>query len=219
MTKQSQTIFLFLLLTALSSVAADTKSLKSTKEVGTRKEALTQVTPKTATETATFAAGCFWGVEEYFRKIPGVVKTQVGYSGGTTDNPKYDEMHDGHTQHAESVSIEFNPSKVSYETLLTDFFKMHDPTTLNRQGNDTGSQYRSAIFYHSESQKTEALKLKEKIEKSGAWKAPLATEIKEAKKFWPAEEEHQNYLVKHPGGYDNHYVRNLNFDTKADVKK
>jgi methionine-S-sulfoxide reductase len=170
-------------------------------------------------ETATFAAGCFWGTEEYFRKINGVMKTEVGYEGGTTPNPKYDELHDGHTGYAETVNVEFDPKKVSYETLLNGFFKMHDPTTLNRQGNDEGSQYRSAIFYHGDAQKKEAMKFKEKVERSGAWKAPIVTEVAEAKKFWPAEDYHQDYLVKHPGGYDNHYVRNLDFDAKDSSKK
>ncbi len=165
-------------------------------------------------ETATFAAGCFWGTEEFFRKIPGVMKTEVGYTGGTTVHPKYDEMHDGHTGHAESVLVEFDPSRVSYESLLEQFFKMHDPTTKDRQGNDTGSQYRSAIFYHNEEQKKEAMAFKAKVEKSGAWKAPVVTEITEAKKFWPAEDYHQKYLIKNPGGYDNHYVRKISFETK-----
>ncbi len=165
-------------------------------------------------EIATFAAGCFWGTEEFFRKIPGVISTKVGYTGGTTQNPKYDEMHDGHTGHAESVEIEFDPRQVTYQTLLDQFFKMHDPTTLNRQGNDSGTQYRSAIFYHGEKQKKEALDFKSKVEKSKAWKAPLTTEISEAKSFWPAEEYHQKYLVKNPGGYDNHYLRKISFDSK-----
>lgn len=164
-------------------------------------------------ETATFAAGCFWGTEEYFRKIPGVTKTEVGYTGGTSANPKYDEMHDGHTGHAESVDIEFDPKKVSYESLMDQFYKMHDPTSKDRQGNDRGNQYRSAIFYHGEKQKKEAMAFKAKVEKSGAWKAPLTTEIAEAKKFWPAEDYHQKYLTKNPGGYDNHYLRKISFDT------
>ncbi|MDO9180931.1 MAG: peptide-methionine (S)-S-oxide reductase MsrA [Bacteriovorax sp.] len=167
------------------------------------------------TETASFAAGCFWGTEEFFRKIPGVIKTQVGYTGGSTLNPKYEEMHDGHTGHAETVEIEFDPNQVSYNNLLDKFFKMHDPTTLNRQGNDTGNQYRSDIFYHNEKQKNEIITFKAKIEKSGVWKSPLTTEISEAKKFWPAENDHQQYLIKHPGGYDNHYLRNISFDKPA----
>lgn len=165
-------------------------------------------------QKATLAAGCFWGTEEFFRKIPGVVKTTAGYTGGKTSNAKYDQMHDGKTGHAESVEIEFDSTKVSYETLLDQFFKMHDPTTLNRQGNDTGSQYRSAIFYHNDQQKKEALAFKAKVEKSGAWKGPITTEIAEAKEFWKAEEEHQKYLVKNPGGYDNHYLRKILFDKK-----
>lgn len=167
---------------------------------------------ETKLETATFAAGCFWGTEEFFRKIPGVMESQVGYTGGTVDHPKYDDTHDGHTGHAESVEIKFDPSKVSYDQLLDQFFKMHDPTTKDRQGNDVGSQYRSAIFYHGEKQKQAALAFKTKVEKSGAWKAPITTEIVEAKTFWPAESEHQKYLQKNPGGYDNHYLRKISFE-------
>ena len=172
-----------------------------------------KATPKT--ETATFAAGCFWGVEEFFRKVPGVLKTQVGYTGGKTPNPKYDQMHDGHTGHAESLEIVFDPSIVSYQSLMDRFFKMHDPTTLNRQGNDEGNQYRSAIFYNSEKQKEEAMSFKTKVDKSKAWKKPVVTEIIQAQKFWPAEEYHQKYLVKNPGGYDNHYLRKISFDVTA----
>ena len=171
------------------------------------------VVPKT--ETATFAAGCFWGVEEFFRKMPGVLKTQVGYTGGKTSNPKYDQMHDGQTGHAESLEIVFDPNIVSYQSLMDKFFKMHDPTTLNRQGNDEGNQYRSAIFYNSEKQKQEAMAFKAKVEKSGAWKKPVVTEITQAQKFWPAEDYHQKYLVKNPGGYDNHYIRKISFDVPA----
>jgi methionine-S-sulfoxide reductase len=162
-------------------------------------------------ETATFAAGCFWGTEEFFRKLPGVVETKTGYTGGSVANPKYEDTHDGHTGHAESVEIKFDPTKVTYEHLLDQFFKMHDPTTLNRQGNDVGTQYRSAIFYHGDEQKKQALAFKARVEKSGAWKAPISTEISPAKVFWPAEELHQKYLVKNPGGYDNHFLRTISF--------
>lgn len=171
-----------------------------------------KVVSNSKTEKAIFAAGCFWGTEEYFRKIPGVLTTQVGYAGGTTDNPKYSEMHDGRTRHAESLEIVFDSKKVSYNELMDKFYKMHDPTTLNRQGNDKGNQYRSAIFTTSLKQKEEAIAYKSKVEKSGAWKAPITTEIGEAKKFWPAENYHQKYLIKNPGGYDNHFVRNISFD-------
>jgi methionine-S-sulfoxide reductase len=168
--------------------------------------------PTPQLETATFAAGCFWGTEEFFRKIPGVVETRVGYTGGTLPNPKYEDTHDGRSGHAESVEIKFDPSKVSYDHLLDQFFKMHDPTTLNRQGNDEGSQYRSAIFYHGEKQKKEALAFKAKVEKSGAWKAKVVTEISEAKTFWEAEAYHQKYIHEGRGTYDNHYLRDISFD-------
>ncbi|RZA04869.1 MAG: peptide-methionine (S)-S-oxide reductase [Proteobacteria bacterium] len=167
--------------------------------------------PAPKLETATFAAGCFWGTEEMFRKIPGVTETKVGYAGGHKANPKYEETNDGSTGHTESVEIKYDPAKVSYEDLLNLFFKMHDPTTKDRQGNDAGSQYRSAIFTHGEKQKAAALAFKAKVDKSKAWKAPVVTEIAEAKTFWPAEDYHQKYLVKHPDGYDNHFVRKIEF--------
>jgi methionine-S-sulfoxide reductase len=168
--------------------------------------------PATKLETATLSAGCFWGTEEFFRKIPGVVETTVGYTGGTMKNPKYGDVSTGTTGHAESLELKFDPKKVSYEQLLTLFFKMHDPTTLNQQGNDAGTQYRSAIFYHGKEQKEVAEKLKAKIEKSNTWKAPITTQIAPASTFYPAEDYHQKYLVKNPGGYDNHYLRDLSFN-------
>ncbi len=163
-------------------------------------------------ETATFAAGCFWGTEEFFRKVPGVVETRVGYTGGGEHPAHYEEVSSGTTGHAESLELKFDPSKVSYKELLTLFFKMHDPTTLNQQGNDHGSQYRSAIFTHSTEQFKEAQAMKLKVEKSGAWKKPITTEISQAGPFYEAEEYHQKYLVKNPGGYDNHYLRKINFE-------
>jgi methionine-S-sulfoxide reductase len=163
------------------------------------------------TETATLAAGCFWGTEEFFRKVPGVVETKVGYTGGQLKNPTYDDTTTGTTGHAESLELKFDPTKVSYVDLLTLFFKMHDPTTANRQGNDVGTQYRSAIFFHGDKQKEIALALMRKIDKSGAWGAKLTTEVAPAGVFYPAEDYHQHYLVKHPGGYDNHYLRNISF--------
>ncbi len=164
-------------------------------------------------DTATLAGGCFWGMEEFFRKVPGVVETRVGYTGGTKMNPTYEDTTTGTTGHAESVEIQFDPGKVSYEKLLDLFFKMHDPTTLNSQGNDTGTQYRSAIFYHGAEQKKEAEQFLAKVKNSKAWKDPVVTEIKEAGPFYKAEEKHQKYLVKNPGGYDNHYLRQISFDT------
>jgi len=167
--------------------------------------------PAAALETATFAAGCFWGTEEFFRKVPGVVQTRVGYTGGQTKNPSYEDTSSGSTGHAESLELKFDPARVSYAQLLTLFFKMHDPTTANRQGNDVGTQYRSAIFFHDQQQKQTALSLMQRIDKSGAWHAKLTTELAPAGVFYPAEDYHQKYLVKHPGGYDNHYLRNLSF--------
>jgi methionine-S-sulfoxide reductase len=163
------------------------------------------------TGTATLAAGCFWGTEEFFRKVPGVVETRVGYTGGQLRNPTYEDTTTGKTGHAESVEIKFDPTRVSYEDLLTLFFRMHDPTTPNRQGNDAGTQYRSAIFFHGEAQRQAAEALMQKIDRSGAWHAKLTTELAPAGVFYPAESYHQHYLVKHPGGYDNHYLRNISF--------
>jgi methionine-S-sulfoxide reductase len=159
-------------------------------------------------ETATLAGGCFWGTEEFFRKTPGVVETRVGYTGGSAP-ASYEEVSTGTTGHAESVEIQFDPKVVSYRDLLVLFFKMHDPTTLDQQGNDKGTQYRSAIFTHSAEQQKVAEALKKQIDQSGVWKKPLTTEIVKAKKFYPAEDYHQKYLVKHPGGYDNHYLRKI----------
>jgi methionine-S-sulfoxide reductase len=162
-------------------------------------------------EKATLAGGCFWGMEEFFRKVPGVAETRVGYAGGTDAKPTYEKVGAGSTGHAESVEILFDPKKVSYEELLTLFFKMHDPTTRDRQGNDEGTQYRSAIFTHSEAQRKTAEALKQRIERSRAWRAPLTTEIAPAGTFHEAEADHQDYLQRHPGGYDNHYLRKLKF--------
>ena len=156
---------------------------------------------------ATFAGGCFWGVEEILRKLPGVVETTVGYTGGTTKNPTYEQVKKGNTGHAETVQIIFNPEKTSYEELLNYFFRLHDPTTLNRQGNDRGAQYRSAIFYHNEEQKKIALKVKDEVQKSGKWNGAIVTEIVPASPFYRAEEYHQKYLLKNPDGYTCHYLR------------
>jgi peptide methionine sulfoxide reductase msrA/msrB len=161
------------------------------------------------TEVAILAGGCFWGMEDLLRKIPGVLETEAGYTGGWLENPRYDDTHDSKSGHAESVRVVFDPTKLSYEDLLEKwFFRMHDPTTLNRQGNDTGTQYRSAIFYTSEEQKKAAEAVKARVEKSGKWKNPIVTEIVAATKWYPAESYHQDYLVKHPGGYTCHFMRN-----------
>jgi len=153
------------------------------------------------TETAVFAAGCFWGTEEYFRRLPGVLSTVVGYAGGTTVNPTYEEVCTGKTGHAESLKIEFDPAKISYGDLLKHFFRMHDPTQLNRQGNDVGTQYRSVVFYQDEEQREAAASLIASMTKSGKYSRPITTELVAAMPFYPAEEYHQDYLVKNPGGY------------------
>ena len=158
-------------------------------------------------ETAVLAGGCFWGMEEIIRKIPGVIKTTVGYTGGTTANPTYEDVCTGGTGHAEAIQVEFDSARLSYESLLDYFFRMHDPTTLNRQHNDVGTQYRSAIFYTSEAQKKTAESVKAKWDKSGKFSRPITTEITAASKFYSAEDYHQKYLAKNPGGYTCHILR------------
>ena len=147
-------------------------------------------------------------MEELLRKIPGVLETEVGYTGGKTAHPTYDDVHDGTTGHAEAVRVVFDPSKLSYADLLEKwFFRMHDPTTKNRQGNDVGSQYRSAIFVTSPEQRKIAEEVKARAGKSGRWKNPIVTEIVDAGTWTPAEAYHQDYLQKNPGGYTCHYMR------------
>jgi peptide-methionine (S)-S-oxide reductase len=147
-------------------------------------------------EKGTFAAGCFWGVEEAFRQVKGVVSTSVGYTGGSFNNPRYEDVCSGKTGHAEAVEIEYDPSRVSYEELLSVFWENHDPTTLNRQGPDIGTQYRSAIFFHTPEQKAAAIASKENVQKSGRYKNPISTEITPASQFYRAEDYHQQYVEK-----------------------
>ncbi len=146
---------------------------------------------------ASFAAGCFWGVEVAFRQVEGVLDTAVGYSGGRLENPTYEDVCSGRTGHAETVEVGYDPSRVSYDDLLDVFWANHDPTTLNRQGPDVGEQYRSAIFFHTPEQQAAATVSKEKLEKSGKHKRPIVTQIVPAARFWRAEEYHQRYLEKH----------------------
>jgi peptide methionine sulfoxide reductase msrA/msrB len=161
------------------------------------------------TEEAMLAGGCFWGMEEILRKVPGVLETEVGYTGGSTPHPTYDDVHTGRTGHAEAVRIVFDPGKLTYADLLEKwFFKMHDPTTPNRQGNDIGSQYRSAIFATSEAQKKTAAEVIARVSASGKSKRPVVTEVVTAGPFTPAEGEHQDYLQRNPGGYTCHWLRN-----------
>jgi peptide methionine sulfoxide reductase msrA/msrB len=166
------------------------------------------IKPFPKSETAIFAGGCFWGMQEILRQIPGVIKTTVGYTGGTVPNPTYQMVCSRTTGHAEAVQIVFNPSKLSYEQLVGFFFRMHDPTTRDRQENDVGSEYRSAIFYTSDDQKQIAERVKAQVDKSGKWKRPVVTEITKASVFYPAEDYHQDYFLKNTGGYSCHYLRN-----------
>ncbi|HSN57561.1 MAG TPA: peptide-methionine (S)-S-oxide reductase MsrA [Candidatus Sulfomarinibacteraceae bacterium] len=145
---------------------------------------------------ATFGAGCFWGVEMSFRRMDGVTDTEVGYAGGHTENPSYQEVCSHTTGHAEVVQVEFDPARVSYEELLDAFFEMHDPTQVNRQGPDVGDQYRSVIFTHSEDQRRAAVARKAELEGSGRFPRPVATQIGAAPTFWRAEEYHQQYIEK-----------------------
>ena len=158
-------------------------------------------------EEAILAAGCFWGVEEILRDIDGVVDTEVGYTGGATENPTYKDICRGDTGHAEAIRIGFDPAKISYEQVLDYFFRLHDPTTRNRQGNDIGTQYRSAIFYVNNEQKEIAERVTKQADESGEWNNPVTTEIAPAATFYSAEEPHQDYLQKNPGGYHCHILR------------
>lgn len=154
------------------------------------------------TKKIVLAGGCFWGLQELIRKQPGVIKTTVGYTGGNVENPTY-EHHEGH---AEAVEIEYYPERTSYRQLLDFFFRVHDPTTLNRQGNDVGTSYRSAIFYSNEEEKREAEDFIELVNQSKRWKGPVVTTLEPLKTFYKAEEYHQDYLQKNPDGYTCHAV-------------
>lgn len=155
------------------------------------------------TETVDLAGGCFWGMQHILRKIPGVISTEVGYSGGKVKNATYED----HEGHAEAVRVVYDPKKLPFQELLRWYFRMHDPTTLNRQGNDTGTSYRSAIFWHTEDQRNTAVAFKERLNKRGKWGAPVVTEIAKAGDWWKAEDYHQDYLVKKPKGYTCHFLR------------
>ncbi len=159
------------------------------------------------TEKSILAGGCFWGVEELLRSLKGVISTEVGYCGGNENEANYNVVKTGKTEHAEAIQIEFDPQVISYKELLVHFFKLHDPTTKNQQGNDVGRQYRSAIFYFNDSQKNTAEEVKKEVENSGKWKRPLVTEIVKAMPFYSAESYHQDYLQKNPNGYTCHYWR------------
>jgi methionine-S-sulfoxide reductase len=161
-------------------------------------------------QTAYLAGGCFWGMEELVRQIPGVLETEVGYTGGVTPNARYEQVKTGKTSHAESLKVVFNPQQLSYRHLLFEFFRMHNPTTRNQQGNDIGTQYRSAIFYLSEKQKHTAEEVIRTVDTSGDWQAEVVTEVVPFTEFYRAEEYHQKYLIKNRGGYTCHYIRQMN---------
>ncbi len=163
------------------------------------------------TETATLAGGCFWGVEELFSQQPGVLETRVGYTGGTLQNPAYPDVKSGETGHAECIQVVFNTTQTTFKEILLFFFRMHNPTIPNRQGNDLGTQYRSAIFVHSEEQRQTAHDVIALVNASGHWKKPAVTEVVSATAFWPAEAYHQKYLKKNPRGYTCHFVRDFQF--------
>ncbi|MFI0608831.1 MAG: peptide-methionine (S)-S-oxide reductase MsrA [Anaerolineae bacterium] len=164
--------------------------------------------PVNATETSILAGGCFWGMEDILRSVPGILDTEVGYAGGQTEAPTYDQVRSGSTGHAESIQVVFDPQVISFAQLLEEwFFRMHDPTSLNRQGNDRGTQYRSAIFTASDEQDRVAREVKARVAESGRWGGPIVTQILPAGPFTKAEDYHQDYLVKHPGGYSCHYLR------------
>lgn len=154
-------------------------------------------------ERAILAGGCFWGMQDLIRKMPGVLSTRVGYTGGDVPNATYRY----HGTHAEGIEIIFDPAKISYRRLLEFFFQIHDPTTLNRQGNDRGLSYRSAIYYLDEAQKSAAEQMISEVNSSGIWPGPVVTELAEAGDFWEAEPEHQDYLERRPNGYTCHYIR------------
>lgn len=155
------------------------------------------------TERAVLAGGCFWGMQDLIRRQPGVIATRVGYTGGAVKNATY-RNHDGH---AEAIEIVFNPAQIDYRTLLTFFFQIHDPTTLNRQGNDVGTSYRSEIFYTSDAQRILAEEAIADVDASGLWPGKVVTKVSPVGDFWEAEPEHQDYLERYPDGYTCHYVR------------
>ncbi len=160
-------------------------------------------------QTACLAGGCFWGMEELVRQIPGVLSTEVGYCGGEAASAFYEQVKTGRTGHAEALKVIFDANLLTYRHLLFEFFRMHNPTTFNQQGNDRGTPYRSVIFYLNEAQHNIAREVIQTVEKSGDWQAPVVTEVVPFRAFYRAEEYHQNYLEKHPGGYTCHYVRNF----------
>lgn len=170
------------------------------------------IDPSGPREVAILAGGCFWGMEKVMREAPGVVSIEVGYAGGKSSKVSYDDVSEGDTGHAESVRIVFDPRRISYADLLAHwFFRAHDPTTVDRQNNDVGPQYRSEIFTTSDAQRKIADEVKARVESSGKWKRPIVTRIEPATTWVRAEEYHQDYLIKHPDGYNDHWLRDFDF--------
>ena len=159
------------------------------------------------TETAYLAGGCFWGMQDLIRRLPGVVSTQVGYTGGELPNATYQHVRTGSTGHTEAIEVVFDPAAVSYRDILELFFQIHDPSTSDRQGNDRGTQYRSAIFWSDEAQRETAVDTIADVEASGLWPGKVVTQVTQAGAFWPAEPDHQDYLERNPGGYTCHFAR------------
>lgn len=178
---------------------------------GTKNRSKRGKTTMSKTETIVLGGGCFWGVEDLIRKQEGVIKTVVGYTGGSEADAKYERVKKGTSGHVETVQVEYDPKKLKLEDLLKLFFKLHDPTTLNQQGNDIGTQYRSVIFVSSKEQREIAERVIKLVNDSKQWKSPVVTAVEEIKQFYPAEDYHQDYLIKNPGGYTCHWVRKISF--------
>jgi peptide-methionine (S)-S-oxide reductase len=196
---------IFITLTTLMSLVFSTQKSYSNK-LPSMNENLNDTNVKT--DTATFGTGCFWCTEAIFQQLEGVIKVTSGYSGGKVDNPTYKQVCSGTTGHAECLNIIYDPAKISFDELLEVFWQTHDPTTLNRQGNDIGTQYRSVVFYHNEEQKQKAEKYKAELNKSGAWDNPVVTTLEPMTKFYPAEDYHQNYYNENTGqGYCQFVIR------------
>lgn len=191
----------FAIVTTFAGCAKQPEPSKPSTEVEAEIE--TQVEPNMKTEKAILAGGCFWGMEDLFRKQPGVVSTRVGYSGGDVKNATYEN----HGTHAEAIEVVFDPSQTDFRKMLEFFFQIHDPTTKNRQGNDRGTSYRSAIYYTSEEQKRVALDTIADVDASGCWPGKVVTEVEPFGEFWEAEPEHQDYLERYPDGYTCHFPR------------
>jgi peptide methionine sulfoxide reductase msrA/msrB len=193
---------------AVAGLGAGCESSRSSPQAVTRPP----IDPNGPRETAILAGGCFWGMEKVMLDAPGVVSIDVGYAGGASPRATYEQVSSGNTGHAEAIRVVFDPSQISYADLLVHwFFRGHDPTTLNRQNNDIGTQYRSEIFTTSDAQRTAADAARARVESSGKWKRPIVTKISPATTWVRAEEEHQDYLVKHPRGYNDHWLRDFDF--------